>query len=244
MSNWLNAVSDVLDRAVKPVRFFFRDDDAGWSNDKLYLLLDEFAQAGMPIDVAVIPAALDLDLADELLSRRQQGKHLIGLHQHGYRHTNHEFIERKCEFGSSRTKNQQKEDIVKGQKHLRGLLGNALDPIFTPPWNRCMQETLECLEELDFRLLSRDVTAVELGSTMLQQIPVNIDWSGMLKISPNPLPELGHAIANNFKKNKLTGIMLHHADMDDQTLKPLAELLAILADHPYAQGLLLRSNLE
>jgi len=244
MSNWLNAVSDVLDRAVKPVRFFFRDDDAGWSNDKLYLLLDEFAQAGMPIDVAVIPAALDLDLADELLSRRQQGKHLIGLHQHGYSHANHELIERKCEFGSSRTKNQQKEDIVKGQKHLRGLLGNALDPIFTPPWNRCTQETLECLEEIDFRLLSRDVTAVEFGSTMLRQIPVNIDWSEMLKISPKPLPELGHAIANNFKKNKLTGIMLHHADMDDETLKSLAELLAVLADHPYAQGLLLGSNLE
>jgi peptidoglycan/xylan/chitin deacetylase (PgdA/CDA1 family) len=243
MSDWLNAVREVLDRAVKPVCIFFRDDDAGWSNDKLYVLLDVFAQSGMPIDVAVIPETLDQDLADELLSRWQQGKHLIGLHQHGYSHTNHEPVGRQCEFGNSRTKNQQKKDIAKGQKHLRTLLGNALDPNFTPPWNRCTQATVECLEELDFRLLSQDVTAVGLESSMLQQVPVNLDWSRILKMSANPLLELGQAIAINLEKNDLTGIMLHHAAMDGENLKTLAELLAVFADHNNMQGLLLRDTL-
>ncbi len=239
MPKWLKSISDALDSAEQPVRLFFRDDDAGWANDRLYALLDKFAQSGMPIDLAVIPEALDQVLADELLSR-QQAQQLIGLHQHGYSHTNHEPIGRKCEFGSNRTKNQQKTDITKGQKRLHEALGSVLDPIFTPPWNRCTQDTIVCLEELNFCLLSRDVTASELESTTLQQRPVHINWSQMLDI---PLSELGLAIANNLKRSDYTGIMLHHADMDTEHLRPLAELLTLFADHSNAHGLLLRESL-
>jgi predicted deacetylase len=239
MPNWLKSISDVLDNAEQPVRLFFRDDDAGWANDRLYALLDTFAQFRIPIDLAVIPEALDHTLVDELLSR-QQAQQLIGLHQHGYSHTNHEPIGRKCEFGSNRNKNQQKTDIEMGQIRLHEALGSALDPIFTPPWNRCTQETVECLEELDFRLLSRDVTASELQSATLQQVSVHVNWSRMLDM---PLSELSIAIANNLKNNELTGIMLHHADMDNENLKPLTELLALFVDHDNARGLLLKEFL-
>jgi Uncharacterized protein conserved in bacteria (DUF2334) len=239
MSNWLKSISNVLDSAEQPVRIFFRDDDAGWANDRFYALLDKFAQSGIPIDLAVIPEALDQVLVDELLSR-QQTQQLIGLHQHGYSHTNHEPTGRKCEFGSSRSKSQQKTDIAMGQKRLHEALGSALDPIFTPPWNRCTQETVECLEELDFRLLSRDATASELQSAMLQQVPVHVNWSRMLDM---PLSELSLAIANNLGNNDHTGIMLHHADMNTEHLKPLAELLVLFADHDNAQGLLLKEFL-
>ena len=242
MANWLDAVREALDNAVRPVRIFFRDDDAGWSNARLYTLLDEFAQSGMPIDLAVIPEALDQALTDRLLSRWRQAPHLVGLHQHGYSHISHETEGRKCEFGKSRTKNQQKTDIASGQAHLRTAFGKALDPIFTPPWNRCTQETIACLEELDFRLLSRDVTAVKLESATLRQAPVHIDWSRIIKMSANPLSELGQTIAISLKKNALTGIMLHHADMGGKNLQTVAELLVVFADHNNAQGLLLRES--
>jgi hypothetical protein len=240
MSDWLNVVRDALDRATLPVQIFFRDDDAGWANDQLYCLLDEFVKAGMPIDLAVIPEALTHKLADQLLSRRQQNERLLGLHQHGFSHANHEQFGRKCEFGSSRNKSQQKDDIAKGQNFLRAMLGSAFDNLFTPPWNRCTQETVECLEELNFRLLSRDATASKLNSSTLKQVPIHIDWSRIIKGSEEPLTELGSVIASNLKANSLTGIMLHHADMDTDKLKPLAELLAVLADHNNVQGLLLR----
>lgn len=58
-----------------------------------------------------------------------------------------------------------------------------------------------------------------------------------------PLSELGLAIASNLGNNDLTGVMLHHADMDKEHLKPLAELLALFADHNNAHGLLLRESL-
>lgn len=240
MPDWLTGVREVLAVAATPVHIFFRDDDAGWTNDKLYLLLDEFAQFGMAIDVAIIPQGLGHGLADKLLSRWQQDKAIIGLHQHGYNHTNHELAGRKCEFGSSRSKDQQKVDIARGQEHLLAMLGNAVDPIFTPPWNRCTQDTVACLEELGFRLLSRDVTAASLHSSVLQQIPVHIDWSQMMRISSNPLPALGQAIADALEKNAVTGIMLHHAELDGGHLKTLAELLAVFEDHENVQGLLLR----
>jgi predicted deacetylase len=243
MPDWLKTVTDVLDRAERPVQVFFRDDDAGWSNDRLFGLLDVFAQAAVPIDVAVIPGAIDPMLVDELLTRWQQGKHLIGLHQHGYRHTNHEIEDRKSEFGRYRTKSQQKANIVRGREDLFAAFGNALEFFFTPPWNRCTQETVECLEELNFQLLSRDVTAVKLESSILRQVPVNIDWSKMIKLSADPLPGLGQTIATSLEQNALTGIMLHHADMDNGTLQPLAELLAIFANHNNAQGLLLSQTL-
>jgi hypothetical protein len=243
MPSWLNEIASVLDRAESPVRIFFRDDDAGWANDKLFNLLDKFAKAEMPIDLAVIPQSLECNLAEELRTRWQQNCHLLGLHQHGYSHTNHELSGRKCEFGVSRTKSQQMADIANGQALLKESLAEAFDPFFTPPWNRCTQDTIECLEGLEFKLLSRDITATKYSSTKLEHVPVHIDWSKFIKNSADPLTELSHAIANHLVQTEFTGVMFHHADMEDKHLKTLTELLALLSGHQNVQGLLLRDTL-
>ncbi len=242
MSNWLDVVREALDDSSEPVKFFFRDDDAGWANCHLYSLLDVFAKAQLPIDLAIIPQALEQNLADELLSRRQQNRQSIGLHQHGYGHVNHEQVGRKCEFGISRNKLQQKNDIETGQQLLHALLGDALDPFFTPPWNRCTQDTVECLEQLEFKLLSRNDSAQKLKTSRLQEVPVHVDWNKAYKTSVNVLADLGEAIAINLKNNPITGIMLHHADMESFHIKPLAELLVVIANHNNAQGMLLRDT--
>jgi hypothetical protein len=240
--DWLQPIKDVLENAKKPVRLFFRDDDAGWSTDRLLALLDMFAKAEIPIDLAVIPEALDAKLTDELLLRNQQSTNMLGLHQHGYTHSNNEQEGRKCEFGGSRTKAQQLDDIGRGQKILQAQLGKTLDPFFTPPWNRCTQETVECLEELDFKLLSRDITAKQFTSTKVKQIPVHVDWSKFIKTS-SLLPELGWAIASHLESSNPTGIMLHHADMDEEQLIPLAELLSVFKNYN-VQGILLRDTIS
>ena len=86
-------------RRPAPVDVFFRDDDAGWRDDRLLALLDLFAEHALPLDVAVIPAALGEPVAAEL--RGRAGARL-GLHQHGFAHANHEPDGRKHEFGPSR----------------------------------------------------------------------------------------------------------------------------------------------
>lgn len=234
----------MLDSAEAPVRIFFRDDDAGWENGKLIKLLNRFEHAGMPIDLAVIPENLDHWLADELLARWQRNKQLLGLHQHGFSHGNHELNGRKCEFGVSRTKIQQERDIAKGRAYLQKFLGEALDPIFTPPWNRCTQDTVQCLEELEFKLLSRDVTANKLETSSIQEAPVHIDWSRIIKSVDEPLQALALALKANLTKNKITGVMLHHADMEGQHLGALSELLVLLSGHENVRSVLLKETLE
>lgn len=244
MGNWLHGINEILDKTQTPMHFFFRDDDAGWENTKLLRMLDRFAQHAIPIDLAVIPASVDKSLADELLSRWQDNPDILGLHQHGFSHTNHEPTGRKCEFGKSRTKHQQNADLTEGKAHLQAYFGVAIDPFFTPPWNRCTPETVACLEELDFTLLSRDITATKFESPRLRQVPIHIDWSRIIKQSPNPLVELGNTLSQNLAVNELTGIMLHHADMGNEELGPLTELIAMLSKHPHSQGVLLRNTLN
>ena len=144
MSSWLQPVEDALDAAPAPVPVFFRDDDAGWGDERLLALLDAFAERELPVDLAVIPRELDAGLARELRARP------VGLHQHGLAHVNHEREGRKCEFGPARDAAAQRRDIAEGRERLTGLLGDRVDPIFTPPWNRCTTDTGRVLAELGF----------------------------------------------------------------------------------------------
>src|SRR3954467_1577014 len=91
-ADWPNLL-DSLDRSEAPVDVFFRDDDAGWADERLLELIDRFAAHGLPLDLAVIPMELSAVLAERLAERP------VGLHQHGYAHTNHQLEGRKCEFG-------------------------------------------------------------------------------------------------------------------------------------------------
>ena len=156
--SWLRPVEEALDAADRPVRFFFRDDDAGWGDVRLIELLDLFAACSLPVDLAVIPRALDAGLAGELGMRRR-----VGLHQHGLAHVNHEREGRKCEFGPARAADAQRRDIEAGRARLADLLGARVDPIFTPPWNRCTADTGRCLAALGFEVLSREARAGAAG---------------------------------------------------------------------------------
>src|SRR5688572_21962540 len=173
----LDALVRALDAAEAPVPVFFRDDDAGWAGERLLELLAVLE--AVPVDLAVIPAALDPALAAELLSRPG-----VGLHQHGLAHVNHEPDGRKHEFGPSRAADAQRADMEEGRERLAALLGDRVDPIFTPPWNRCTPETGRCLLELGFEVLSRESRAEPLGLPGLAELPVHVDF---VRLEPEEL---------------------------------------------------------
>ena len=79
----------------------------------------------------------------------------------------------------ARPRAQQRADIAAGQARLRELLGERVDPFFTPPWNRCTRDTGEVLVELGFTLLSREHRAEPLG--LLPELPVHLD---VARLSP------------------------------------------------------------
>jgi len=235
MSGWLTPVRAVLDRRAEPVRFFFRDDDAGWDDARLFRLMDAFADHGSPLDLAVIPASLSPGLASELLRRRARSGLLFGLHQHGWSHTNHEAAGRKCEFGTARSASRQAEDIANGARVLRDALGEAVDPVFTPPWNRCTQDTADQLAAQGFSVLSRDRTATRLLPRTLVELPVSVDWTGAWNRRGGERG-VAEAIGVAADGDSPVGIMLHHATMDSAQCHRVGELLALLRRHAGAQS--------
>ncbi len=208
-----------LDQALTPIDVFFRDDDAGWGDERLLELIARFAVHGLPLDLAVIPAEVSDGLAAQLVERH------AGLHQHGYAHTNHEREGRKCEFGVSRSRDEQRADIAAGQERLRELFGDRLDPFFTPPWNRCTRDTGECLGELGFTLLSREHRAEPFGLDGLAELPVHLD---VARLTPE---ELDERFASHVADGAPVGVMFHHAVMEPEDMARADALLALLAGH-------------
>jgi len=233
VSDWLDPVRAALDASPMPVRFFVRDDDAGWDDEGLGRLLDRCAAHGVHIDIAVIPVELDRRLATSLCARAATG--LVHLHQHGFRHVNHESNGRKYEFGPSRSHDQQLADIAEGRELIDEHLHPYVDSVFTPPWNRCTDETAAALANLGFKVLSRDSTAVPFGRDDLCEVPVTVDWFAKKKGVPLTRDEIGRQIADQIAAGDgPVGVMLHHAVTDAENLASIDGLLALVAGHESA----------
>lgn len=227
MSGWLAPVAAALERAERPVPVFFRDDDAGWGDDRLAALLDRFDGAGLPVDVAVIPTALTPALARELAARAAGGR--VRLHQHGYAHVDHEPTGRKCEFGEARGAADQAADIAAGRAVLLDALGDVVDPVFTPPWNRCTAATAAALAGHGFAALSRDDGAGRFDHPGLAEVPVTVDWFGHRKGVRWGRDELSRRLAAGVAGGGPLGVMLHHAVTDDAEREAVGDLLAVVA---------------
>src|SRR5439155_737030 len=107
----------------------------------------------------------------------------------------------------------------------------AVDPIFTPPWNRCTAVTAACLAALGFEMLSRDADAETFGFDGIRELSIHLDWTGRRGVAAGP-DAWGDAIAARLRAASApVGLMLHHAVMtrEDRTL--LDELLRLLTGH-------------
>jgi hypothetical protein len=230
MSAWLRPLRDTLDAVPEPVTVFFRDDDAGWRDERLVTLLDVFAERAVPIDLAAIPVAVTPALA-RVLSARSEASGMVGVHQHGYAHRNHEPQGRRCEFGPSRPASAQLADLGEGRRRLLELFGPALQPLFTPPWNRCTPETAECLVGLGVAVLSRDRTAGELAFPGLSELPVQVDWFAKHRGERLGRVAIGELLAARAAEPAPLGVMLHHAEMAADDMAAIGELLDLLSSH-------------
>lgn len=212
-----------LDEATVDHDFFFRDDDAGWADDDLLELCNRFV-ARAPIDLAVIPEAVTPCLASHLIDHRAQ----LGFHQHGFAHHNHESAGKKCEFGAHRTEEDVVSDLGRGRARLVELFGYRLDPIFTPPWNRCSHATIGALQSIGIEVLSRDRGSLPKSPDGIIELPVAVDWIRWRD-------SIDEAIAGSIAIGEPTGVMLHHEVMDQSDLEKIDDLLELLVNHPRAK---------
>lgn len=242
--NWLDPLRKTLDSIPDSVTFFFRNDDVGWEDTRLFELLDLFAEFNLPLDLAAIPTAISPRTAARLqtLVERNPGK--LSIHQHGYAHLNHEPNGRKCEFGETRSRELQLADIEAGKLRLNDLFGPTAEPIFTPPWNRCTAATAACVRDAGFKLLSRDTTAPQLNTDGLMELPVSIDWFAKRKSVRLAPEEIGGSFSVALSASSRVGVMLHHALMDEEERARLGELLQLVSTHSQARCVLMRDFMQ
>jgi len=213
-----------------PTHVFFRDDDGGWASERLRVLADRFCAFKIPLNVAVIPDAVDAVSRPRLTELCRRGRGLVRFHQHGYAHESHQRAGRKSEFGGDRSAAAQLEDISAGRQALCAAFGDAVDPIFTPPWNRCTQPTVEALNRLGFEVLSRIAGSEKLETRNLVELPVAIDWQKRRNGRRLSREEFCAYAADCFSRRDVVGVMLHHGVMDLEELERFYKFIVTLRE--------------
>ena len=214
---------------------FFRADDVAAPGKQFARMMELFATYGIPLSLAVVPAALTRPRWQYLNGFEKMNPGRWCWHQHGWRHRNHETEGKKQEFGDARTVAAIKRDLEQGKKRLERIMGDHFYPVFTPPWNRCSRSTLELLKELGYAAVSRSRGDKISPPDGLSDYYVNVDLHTRKETSSavawkNLFAELQQAIASN-----LCGIMIHHRRMNGAAFDFLEVLLKKLVESPDLQ---------
>jgi peptidoglycan/xylan/chitin deacetylase (PgdA/CDA1 family) len=227
--NWEQKLDACLEQAAScKAAIFFRDDDAAAESKNFLRMLEIFERHGTCLDIAVVPTWLTAARAEALL--QDVASPLFGLHQHGFRHVNHEVKGKKCEFGPGRPALDKQQDILRGKRRLEELLGDRFQPIFSPPWNRVDAETLDILFYEGFDALSRFRGAKPATPSGLAALDANVDLH--TRKEPGPEKALDDLLGELLQalREGLAGIMLHHQVMNDAAFLFLNRLLQGLAN--------------
>ena len=227
---------ELIQAEGKEVQIFFRDDDIDEDEESLIRLLDLFLAHGVPLNLAIIPDLLSDATVKRLHTRELWIPESLGLIQHGWRHINHEREGRKCEFGISRSLADKFTDIARGKTRLEEAFGPRFYPAFTPPWNRCTQDTFGVLDELGFVVLSKDQGKEAVHGHQFQEISTTLDlyrWKGGASLTPPDVTS--STLINQLWELDRVGILLHHKVMDNTALTFLDQLLGELRHCPHVR---------
>lgn len=221
--------------------FWWRDDDAATPTPALDALLGLRDQAGVPLALAVIPAA-----CGEALRLRLADAPRTTVLQHGYSHKNFASEgDRKTELDGSRPAEYVIADLATGAQALSRLETHL--PVLVPPWNRIAPHLVPLLPEIGFRGLSTNgPRAREHPVRGLLQNNVHldvIDWRGKRTGTPrnflgaanvveDAIAHLSARRTGGADRAEATGLMTHHADMDAEGLSFVLEFVTRTNAHP------------
>jgi len=226
------SIDEGCDRlSQKQPRFiFFRADDAAVPGKQFVRLLEIFSRQRVPLCLAVVPAWLTKTRWKQLSILSEANPSGWCWHQHGWRHINHEREGKKQEFGPGRTQAEMGRDLARGRDRLQELIGKTFYPVFTPPWNRCDNRTLEWLKALEYVAVSRSRGGGSPTAKGLPDFYVSVDLHTRKEADPisgwdNLFEELRAALSTG-----LCGIMIHHRRMNEAAFGFLEMLLKILVE--------------
>jgi peptidoglycan/xylan/chitin deacetylase (PgdA/CDA1 family) len=212
----------------KQIQFFFRADDIGVPSKNFDRMMQLFIAYEVPLCLAVVPVWMTGKRWQAMEEYQEKASRLFCWHMHGYGHKNYERNKKKHEFGPTRAKSDIFRELTNGRDRLLSLMGSAFTPVFTPPWNRCSQETLMALKQLDFKGVSRSYGASPPPIDGLKDMVVHVD----LHTRKDKTSDLGREkLVEEFNTGVLSeacGIMLHHMRMDQAAFAFLEALLGFL----------------
>ncbi|MCG3117640.1 MAG: hypothetical protein LLH30_18380 [Candidatus Manganitrophus sp. SA1] len=241
----LRPLLDQIAEDKRKIDLFLRDDDVDTDEESLQQLFDVTLAHYVPLNLEIIPGALT-DSGIKLLDHHKHlHPNLFELNQHGWMHRNHEKVGRKCEFGISRTFDQQWEDISRGKALLEKIFGDKFYPAFTPPWNRCNEETFQVLDRLGFQVFSKDKGDRPVTGFGFKEISTTLDlyrWKGRTSMkSPDEIVE---SLAIQMRETGPVGILLHHKVMNEEAFHFLDALLGLFCRYPNVRFHLFQSLAE
>ncbi|XPV77614.1 MAG: hypothetical protein ACNI27_06780 [Desulfovibrio sp.] len=217
---------------------FFRADDFGSNVESNARLINLFSKHRQKLEIAVVPEWIGANpgFLPKLLA---QCPELWTIHMHGFAHCNHALEGKKCEFGIHRSRGQKKRDLLLGLELLDEHLGEFIHRqdglIFTPPWNRCDDETLKLLWELDFIGISRFAERRRTKELVISSRDVTIDLHTRRDSDAEAGWELlfeelkdGLRDGNPYLRNAPCGIMIHDQLMNENAFEFLDCLLGLV----------------
>jgi len=220
--------------ARRVATLWWRDDDAVTTTPELERLLA--LAEGVPLVLAVIPAAAEPELADALAARPD-----VVVVQHGWRHANHAGEGKKNEFPQRRQPDHVAAELAAGRARLAALFGDAAWPALAPPWNRLDVPFLPLLPQAGIVALSRMAPrAADEPAPPVAEIDVHLDVVGWREGGGfiGEAAALGAIVAEleghrfGDEAEEPIGLLTHHLVMDDATATFLGRLTALVADHP------------
>ena len=166
----LKAELSLWRRAGLALPLWWRDDDAVANTPALTRLAALSSEVALPVYVAVIPDLIEPTLAPAIA----QAPNLFPV-IHGWRHIRHAPEGAKnAEFGHDR--DGAENELTQAYQRMEKEFGQALVPLFVPPWNRLAAQFLPALTAAGYRGFSTfgpRNTAQEEGGIL--QINTHID---------------------------------------------------------------------
>ncbi len=214
----------------RPLRLWWRDDDAGRAAPALDRLLDLSARHNAPVALAVVPQWLESACAERIKRCTR-----VSVLQHGVAHHDRAAPgERKIELGGAVALDALARAVMDGRERLTGTFGGLFLPVMVPPWNRIAPAVLGALPDWGFVGWSgwRATPPDHAGLRRVDAHLDAIDWrAGRRTRSADELwTDLVGLLRAGVREP--IGLLTHHLVAGDEGFGALDRLLGVVQDHP------------
>ena len=233
----LELVERALDKAKSPVRFWWRDDDAGAVSPALERLLRLSHDHRAPVSLAVIPMRVE-PLLIEIMSGHRDVDVLV----HGYAHRNHAADgQPKCEFPHSRPLEEIRNELSGALSRLREAFPQNAIPVFVPPWNRLPPELAPILKECGYVGFSTASTLAPASVARADGLRQSDGHFSVVAWKSGPQLADVEPLEKRLAKQIRAGskgpfcIVTHHRDHNEDVWKYCEQLWTLLGNHRNAE---------